>query len=190
MLHIKEGCPQAGMDWPATEGVLTVSEENSGIKAGQQGDDTLIRVEGKATHTNSHLLKQFMLQCLDENRRNFRMDLSRCTYMDSTFLGTLAGLGGKVRERTGSAIKLLNPAERVRGMLENLGIIHLFETVNETDRAEPLQDLGGKDVSNEARLRGMLEAHEKLAAVSSANEEKFRDVIEFLKEKVRKNSPS
>ncbi|MBI4026839.1 MAG: STAS domain-containing protein [Verrucomicrobia bacterium] len=161
-------------------------ESSSGIQVGEQDEKTLLRVDGKGTHANSHLLKQYVLQCLGEKRHIFEVDLSRCAYMDSTFLGTLAGLGVKMKERSLPPIRLLNVSERIRGMLEGLGIDHLFELDGENTLERPMTDLGGGELDKAARSREMLEAHEKLAAISPANEIKFHDVIALLREKVRK----
>ena len=162
-----------------------MNAESSGIQIGEQGATVLVRVEGRGTHLNSHLLKQFLGYCLAENRCCFQIDLARCTYMDSTFLGMLAGIGSRVLERSLPPIKLVRATERVHGMLENLGVIHLFEMTHEEGGACELKELPSRNVSAETRSHEMLESHEKLASISPQNEANFRDVIELLREKVR-----
>ncbi len=164
--------------------------ESSGIQVGEQDGMILIRVEGKGTYLNSHLLKQYFLQCLEEDRHFFKIDLSQCNYMDSTFLGMLAGIGSKVKEHFPSPIKLANATERIRGMLENLGIEHLFEMSRENRFSESLSRLSEHKISSEAKTREMLEAHEKLAEISPANEAEFRDVITLLRKKIGKTTSS
>ena len=164
-----------------------MSEERSGIQVGEQGGVILVRIEGKGTHLNSHLLKQYFLQCLNENHRFFKIDLSNCTYMDSTFLGMLAGIGIKVKERSFSPIKLINAIERVRSMFESLGIDSLFEIIQKDHSSAPLNHLQGAEINEETRSREMLEAHEKLVEISPSNEAKFRDVIGLLRKKPIKN---
>ena len=163
-------------------------EETSGILVGEQEAVTLVRVEGRGTHQNSHFLKQYLLQCLQENRHLFQIDLSHCTYMDSTFLGMLAGIGSKVKTSSLPPIKLLNTTERVLGMIQGLGIDHLFQMVHEGRIETPLNKLQGEEISKEAKSREMLEAHEKLVSISKTNESKFRDVIELLRHKINKTS--
>ena len=167
-----------------------MSEEPSGIQAGEVGDVILIHVEGKGTHLNSHLLKQYFLQCLDENHWFFQIDLSRCNYMDSTFLGMLAGVGSKVKERSLPPIQLINPTERVRGMLESLGIDHLFEMTQGDISSIPLNPLPEHKISKEAKSYEMLEAHEKLAEVFPRNKARFSDVIALLRKKSSKSDVS
>ncbi len=165
-----------------------MSEETSGILVGEQEAVIMVRVKGRGTHQNSYFLKQYLLQCLDENRHLFQIDLSHCTYMDSTFLGMLAGIGSKVKERPLPPIKLVNTTERVLGMIQGLGIDHLFQMVHEEHAKAPLNELRGNEISKETKSREMLEAHEKLVSISKTNEAKFRDVIELLRNKVGKPS--
>jgi anti-sigma B factor antagonist len=165
-------------------------EQNSGIQVGPDGDVILVQVEGKGTHLNSHLLKQYLLQCLEKKRRLFQIDLSRCTYMDSTFLGMLAGLGIKTEQRSLPKIKLLNPTERIKGMLESLGIDQLFQFCDEERKASPLSQLQGKEISKEEKSREILESHEKLVQAAPSNEAKFRDVITLLRQEVKKTGPT
>ena len=163
---------------------------HSGIFGGNQNGTVLIRIEGKGTHLNSHLLKQYVLQCLEEKHAIFQIDLSHCTYMDSTFLGTLAGLGSKIKERSLPPMKLLNITDRVLGMLQSLGIDHFFEVIHQPTTDMPLKGLQAKEPSKEEKARQMLEAHEKLVSISGANEVKFYDVIELLRQKVNKHPSS
>ena len=166
-----------------------MSEQHSGILVGKQGDITIVRIDGKGTHLNSHLLKQYLLQCLEEKLQHFCIDLSQCIYMDSTFLGTLAGIGIKVKERSLPSIQLLNPTERVQNMLEGLGIDHLFEIATQKETSKSLAPLEGKNVSQQEKAKEMLDAHAKLVEISPTNEAKFRDVITILREKVEKSDP-
>lgn len=164
-------------------------EEPSGILVGEQDGAVLVRVGGRATHLNSHLLKQYLAYCVEQKREHFQLDLSNCSYMDSTFLGMLAGVASRTLGRSLPPIKLIGPTERVRGMLENLGIIHLFEIVQGKAAAEPMKALEGKPVSEDVKAQEMLEAHQTLVSVSKDNEVKFRDVIALLREKVQKRDP-
>ena len=166
-----------------------MSDESSGILAGEEGGVILVQVNGRGTHENSHLLKQYLIQCLGEKRRAFQVNLSRCAYMDSTFLGMLAGFGSRARERSLPTMRLVNASERIRGMLESLGIESLFEFVTQQTAAASLHELRGPAVSKEEKSREMLEAHEKLVEISPSNAARFRDVIALLREKAGKTGP-
>lgn len=167
-----------------------MSEENSGILVGEEGTTVFVRVDGRGTHLNSHLLKEYMLGCIDQTDRDFQIDLAACVYMDSTFLGMLAGLGIKVRARSKKPIRIVNINERVLGMLQGLGIDHLFAITQSATTKLDLTKLSGQEISKSAKSREMLEAHERLVEVDPSNQAKFRDVITLLKEKVRRPDPT
>ena len=57
-----------------------------------------VRVEGKGSFQNSPGLKEFSKQMLERGFRNFVVDLNTCSVMDSTFMGTLAGIALRLRE--------------------------------------------------------------------------------------------
>jgi anti-sigma B factor antagonist len=161
--------------------------EESGIQVGEMEGVVFVRVQGRGTHQNSHLLKQYMLSCLEEHHRLFQIDLCLCNYMDSTFLGMLAGLGIRVKDRSLPQIQLSNVNERIRSMLEGLGIDHLFSISTESETQKNLTHLTGEDLTKDAKSREMLEAHEKLVSISSHNEAKFRDVLVLLREKTKRS---
>lgn len=173
---------------PARGNPLTSPMEppKTGILVAEEKEVILLRVEGKGTHLTSHLFKRYVHQCLSENRRQFHVDLSQCSYMDSTFLGMMAGIGIKLKERSFPAMKLVNINDRVRGMFEALGIDHLFELVQRAATSGEFKEVEGYANNVEGKARDMLEAHEKLVEVSTSNEAKFRDVIALLREEVRK----
>ncbi len=167
-----------------------MDKANSGILVAEEKEVILLRVDGKGTHLTSHLFKRYVLQCLTENRKHFHVDLSQCSYMDSTFLGMMAGIGIKMKQQSLPAIKLVNINDRVRGMFESLGIDHLFEMIQQANVAANFSEVQGGGDSKDGKTREMLEAHEKLVEVSKANEAKFRDVIALLREEVRKTGGS
>ena len=80
-----------------------------------------VRVEGPANFAVSVDFKSVATQCCDAGGRVLLLDLAACPNMDSTFLGILVGLTGKL-----DRIELLNPCERVTDLLENLGVLDLM----------------------------------------------------------------
>jgi hypothetical protein len=54
------------------------------------------------------------------------VDLEACTYLDSTFLGILLGLGLKLREAGNGLLHILNASPRNLELLRNLGLDRLI----------------------------------------------------------------
>jgi anti-anti-sigma regulatory factor len=140
-------------------------------------EPVIVRVEGRACFTNSASLRDFFTQMIGQGKRRFVMDFTRCTSMDSTFLGVLAGAALEMRR--------LNPA----GSLVLCRVGHRNLTVDAGTfpmefgpETMPLNGSGALDELERARL--VLEAHENLVAADPANQGKFQDVLAFLRNRV------
>jgi len=150
-----------------------------------------IRVEGKGSFLNSGSMKDFSIEMVNRGHREFIVDLAKCPVMDSTFMGTLAGIALRLRELGQGHLRVINLNERNQDLLCNLGLNQLFSietTVGQgVDAAEqrPLQDQGRSDLTKQAET--MLEAHEALVEADAANLTKFKDVLEYLKQDLHRS---
>src|SRR4051812_24766951 len=90
-----------------------------------------IKISGRANFNSSIDFKVLLNELLQKGFTRFVLDLSECVLMDSTFLGVLAGFGLRVTPGDNGvqsvAIELLNPNPRISELLENLGVLHLFQ---------------------------------------------------------------
>ncbi len=59
------------------------------IRYHQDGDVLIFQIEGWATMVQSLPFRRFVEQSLARSTRTLWVDLRQCTYIDSTFLGTL-----------------------------------------------------------------------------------------------------
>ena len=55
------------------------------------------------------------------------VDLGECTGMDSTFMGTLAGMAARLSALDRGVLQIADPGERNRRSLEDLGLDFLME---------------------------------------------------------------
>lgn len=62
-----------------------------------RSDPVAIRIRGRASMYNSHLVKRFIERSVDEGKRRFAIDFSGCTSLDSTFLGTIKGVAQRLQ---------------------------------------------------------------------------------------------
>ncbi len=151
-------------------------------------DPVVIRIEGRACFLNSACLRDFVAQMVKAGKRSFVIDFLRCTSMDSTFLGVLAGFALELRKTTpkGNVI-LTRMGQRNLELVKNLGL-HKLLTVDSSDsgtstdeRATPLV-CGERSEIDTARM--VLEAHENLVSADEENRRKFQDVLVFMKNRV------
>ena len=157
----------------------------SSILVGCIEGEVWVKVEGKGSFLNSPALKEFAKEMVNRGHREFRVDLSNCPVMDSTFMGTLAGIALRLREIGQGELRVVNLNERNRELLCNLGLDQLFVVqsqpsagaANEALETTPLEP---QDRTSQAQT--MLEAHEALVAADAQNLTKFKDVLEYLKQ--------
>ena len=155
------------------------------------GPEIRIRVEGRGTFQNSPALREFSRRMMEQGRREFVVDLCACPAMDSTFMGTLAGLAMRLREAGGGDLWVINRGQRNADLLAGLGLDVLF-----SDRPHPEQCEGAAIqpvhyAADKAETRAAMdEAHKACVSVNPANTEKFKDVIELLRASAAKAGSS
>jgi anti-anti-sigma regulatory factor len=151
-------------------------------------DPVVVRIEGRASFLNSACLRDFVTQMVKSGKSRFVIDFLRCTSMDSTFLGVLAGFALELRKLTpkGSLV-LTRMGQRNLELVRNLGL-HKLLTIDASDAGSaadacntPLE-CGDRDELENARL--VLEAHENLVSADESNRGKFQDVLVFMKNRV------
>ncbi|RFC46173.1 MAG: Anti-anti-sigma regulatory factor (antagonist of anti-sigma factor) [Verrucomicrobia bacterium] len=161
----------------------------SSIQVGVAQGAVWIKVEGKGSFQNSTSLKEFSKEMVARGHRHFVIDLNACPVMDSTFMGTLAGLALKIRTEGTGEIQVINLNERNHSLLCNLGLDQLLKVENSQGSAVETQvqthalTAAATDKLTEATT--MLEAHEAVVAVAPENVTKFKDVLEFLRQDIQ-----
>jgi anti-anti-sigma factor len=151
-------------------------------------DPVVVRIEGRASFLNSASLRDFMAQMLKSGKTSYVIDFMRCTSMDSTFLGVLAGIALELRKRNprGSLV-VARVGQRNLELIRNLGL-HKLLTVDTSEGALKLESkstpLAGGPRGELENARLVLEAHENLVAADESNRAKFQDVLVFMKNRV------
>jgi anti-anti-sigma regulatory factor len=155
-----------------------------------------VRLRDRGSFKISKAMKQFGVSAIETNVEKIVLDLSECVGMDSTFMGVLAGLAFRLKQKNGGRLQMINLTARTRGLLATLGLDQLvdthmagatpqeFETV--FSGAGQLDTLGHDDASRRETAEMMLEAHENLVQVSPENLPRFKDVLTFLREDIKK----
>src|SRR6185369_10647694 len=151
-----------------------------------------IKIVGRANFSSSIDFKTVINELLAKGYRYYVLELSECVLMDSTFLGVLTGFGLKMNRTAAdlSPIQLLNPNNRISDLLENLGVLHLFQ-VNHGDAPVTCTEQEFQTPANPTReqvTRACLEAHQTLMTINSENASKFKEVTQFLSEDLKKLS--
>ena len=139
-----------------------------------------VKVSGPANFAVGVDFKTVVAQCCEKGGRILLLDLTDCVNLDSTFLGILLGMTGRL-----DRIELLNASERIRDLLDSLGVLELLRL---GDGPNPFDDkltaAEQTDADKRELAKASLEAHRLLMEVNPANVPKFRDVTKFLAEEV------
>jgi anti-sigma B factor antagonist len=169
----------------------------SSIQVGVNGPAVWVRVEGKGSFLNSGNFKEFAREMVDRGYREFVVDLAHCVMMDSTFMGTLAGVALRLKELGRGHLHVVHCGERSRELLFGLGLDQLLD-VQENGEVTPdckqLKECDARGESADKRkqeqARIMLEAHEALCRAVPENLTRFKDVLDYLKEDLHHGTAS
>lgn len=161
----------------------------------------LLRVEGRGSFKSSLAVREFGISAIASGCNTIVLDMTACVGLDSTFMGTLAGLASRLHEhgRQRGDMILLNLNPRVRGLVATLGLDRLAMTYEQGATPEDMQNilalsenlraLDTPENSRDATTRMMIEAHENLTSLISDNIPRFKDVLTYLREDLNRNSP-
>lgn len=124
---------------------------------------------------------------IESGFNNVVIDLEQCSGMDSTFMGTMAGIAMRLMKIPDAKLKVASPGERNRQSLEDLGLDSLMEIdpedgswderlIEMRKKMKPCSDQAAK----QDKAPHVLDAHKKLCEVDSRNTKKFATVLDFL----------
>lgn len=161
----------------------------SSVQVGVAGPTVWVRVAGRGSFQNSTGLKDFAAEMMRRGHRDFVVDLKDCELMDSTFMGTLAGIALRLGPQGG--LRVVRPNARCRSVLQSLGLDRVFAVETTLPAPPPGADLHDAEGSppREARRETIIQAHENLVAANPDNAVRFKDVIEFLKHQNPETEP-
>ena len=160
----------------------------SSIQVGVNGDAVWVKVEGKGNFLNSGDLREFTREMVNRGYREFVVDLEKCAMMDSTFMGTMAGVALRLKELGHGHLHVIHCGERSRELLYGLGLDQIF-SIHANGAAAPQCELLERETTAESlegkkqeNARQMLDAHQALCEVTPKNLARFKDVIDYLKQ--------
>jgi len=145
-------------------------------------------VEGRGSFQNSGNLKDFAREMVDRGYREFILDLQGCATMDSTFMGTMAGVALRLKELGQGYLHVVHCPDRSRELLSGLGLDQLFAIHSGGATAPQCTQLQNETSAPSAaeekieRAKEMIDAHEALCQAAPENVLRFKDVLDFLKQ--------
>jgi len=126
--------------------------------------------------------------------REFIVDLQNCVMMDSTFMGTLAGVALRLKELGDGHLHVVHCGLRSRDLLTGLGLDQIFSIHAGGLSAPECSDLDGEEQpappvdQKREQAQTMLDAHEALCEAAPENLTRFKDVLDYLKQDLHSKS--
>ena len=165
--------------------MLGTEQNDDDLQAAIAGDKILIRVIGRGSFKVSATLKQFIAEVTTKQAVSaVVLDMAGCIGMDSTFMGVLAGLAGRLKQR-GQTLELINLSEKNESLLTTLGVDQVVTHYTHNHGHElpvpPAQSLPTASATKKDLAETALQAHETLVELSEENRPRFKRVIEYLK---------
>ncbi len=147
------------------------------------------------------MLKEFADRRIAGGERLLVVDLGSCCGMDSTFMGTLAGIAARLSNHEGAALQIADVDQRNRRSLEDLGLDFLMQInpphaiwhgrmddIRSTLGAPHPLAANGKPTSIQ-RARHVLDAHQNLSVINDANAREFAEVLTVLQKDLASPKP-
>ncbi len=153
-----------------------------------------MRVEGRGSFLNSGNLKEFAQEMVNRGYREFVIDLENCAMMDSTFMGTMAGVALRLKELGQGHLYVVHCGHRSHDLLSGLGLDQIFSIHSNGSTAPQCESLGhppekgSAEVAKKEQAQTMLEAHEALCQAAPENFLRFKDVLDYLKQDLRQET--
>ncbi|PLX17926.1 MAG: hypothetical protein C0601_05985 [Candidatus Muiribacterium halophilum] len=155
------------------------------IKIATLNNVVIIKFIGHAGADRAEDLKEIFEKSISKGRNHFLIELSQCSYMDSTFIGMLLFMNKTAINHRGNMV-LLNTQEEIKTIFKNMGLHTFFimETSENFKKLHNLSDVKHKDHPKKEQLKDMLMAHEAIIASSPKQQSKFQNLIDFLKKEI------
>ncbi|MBN2189978.1 MAG: STAS domain-containing protein [Candidatus Aureabacteria bacterium] len=152
------------------------------------GKQLIVKILGRGSFKSSKDLKDYVLEKLEKEADECFIDLKECISMDSTFMGMIAGLNFALKGKKGKNIYFSNITNPTRELLSTLGLLELIsqKTPDESAEQADFKELLLMQGKTPGIAKHMLESHEMLSSLDKKNKEKFKKVVDSLKESIHK----
>jgi anti-anti-sigma factor len=150
----------------------------------------LARIHGRGSFQVSPSLKQFAQRMLDDGKQQIVVDLKHCEGMDSTFMGTLAGISQRFQKSGRQPVVMTGVSAKLSQLMKTLGLDRVVSIQKASwepspdEAPEVKEEAPAPPTSTLRSAEHILEAHETLVEISPANLSKFKDCLAFLREEV------
>ncbi|MFT5126704.1 MAG: anti-anti-sigma factor [Rhodothermales bacterium] len=153
------------------------------ILVARVGKMAQVRVVGRASMNCSRGFRDFAFAALDAGVERLLVDLSACEAMDSTFMGILAQIGVRSKQKK-AQFEVVNASETRKKQLKVIGVHRVVTFTQTDDLNEEWTNVSGATASELEHAKMVYKAHETLIEIDSKNIPEFKDVVDFLRDDI------
>ena len=162
------------------------STANNSLQIGIRDDVIIIIAEGEIRAGETFALNDYLLPYIEAGGglKKTYLDLSRCEYMDSTFIGFIVALTRKCREKSCDIIRIVNPSEKAKTALRKLATLDEIDVID----AAPVRDIPvfklaphRGSFASKKNIELMFEANQALSGLSEENRIEFQALLDELR---------
>ncbi len=162
--------------------------EKSGIFILKNSDTICLFFQGSITAPyGPSLLERIKTECNNCNISRIFLDLEKCSYVDSTIIGTLIQLK-RIAKNYHSKFYLCNISERVKQIIETMDLFKFFD-ITETSFCRDILKKGSEAIlsaPDNLNAEFLLMAHQNIVDVNPAMKKEFAILFETLKKELEK----
>jgi anti-anti-sigma regulatory factor len=162
---------------------MRADTHGSMLRVGRTTSGFLVQVEGRGTLSESPALEEFAVRSLDGpcGPSTLAVDLSRCGYLDSTFLGCLVSLHRKYNRTSPHRFRVAASCDKCQKLLAPTRLNHLLDVT--AVYPEPIGDvleLSQPILASADLGRHIMECHRRLAELGGSQAASFRSIADQL----------
>jgi anti-anti-sigma factor len=149
-------------------------------------DSIFVKARGHITAAFCSDLKKRTFERIEKEApiKAIVIDLSECSYMDSTFMGLIVGFKKMLSRHPETAVTLVRPDPVCMGLLKSIGLTRLVAISDQSLDLPPyMENIAGKEA---ATAEFLLDAHENLMEISDENKARFSVLSKVLKDQIGK----
>jgi len=157
------------------------AEKKSTMRLGRTEAGYIVYVVGRGTMRESRLLHAFALGIVDADDCTLAIELTQCTYLDSTFLGCLVNLNKRFGKKTTKRFQIIADQERSRSLLATAHLHTILPiSVHPPALVSECRNLAADELDSRQLGHHIMECHRWLAELGGPNQEVFHRIADQL----------
>lgn len=153
----------------------------------KEQESIFIKASGHVTAQYCAEVKNFCFSEINENSsiKHVYLDMENCDYMDSTFIGVIAGINKRLKKFSGESIQIQNIGKTCLSLLKTMGLLTLVTILEEPIPFPVMKN--SYTAQDKITASDILEVHEELMDISDDNKKRFSTLHQILSDEIEES---